>query len=444
MILSLYRTVTNLSKNNLIRKVGLYGGFSLLNSAVPFLALPYLTSLLSPTEYAYIDLFNTFYLFLTPIVGLSVHTSITRFYYDKNKIDFAVFFTNSIYFLIFCSSTLLLIYYGLNIVFVNLLSLELPNYFFLLCVIYTVLSQVYEVRLALWRVQEKVIYFGFFRVGKTVVDVSLSLLFVYGFNFNWQGHIAGLIISSILFVGLSIPLFLKDNFLKFSFNLDYIKRAISYGLPLILHIAGGFLLTQSSKIIIVNQLGKAELGIYAVAFQISMVISLIVNSFNLGWVPFFYKLMNEDNHKSKKLIVKYLYSVIVIFVLSAIFIMFLMPYVYKFYVDEKYSEGISIANFLVFGFLLNAIYRLFGNFFFYNKKTMVLGITTLGCAVVNIILNYTLIPFYGLLGSAFSSIVSFAVLMIVLVLLVVKKFSMPWLFFLEDKSVTQVYTKQGN
>lgn len=424
-----------LKSNKLILNLVVYGLFSLINSGVPFFALPFLTDKLLPQEYAYVDIFNTIFMFLTPIIGLSVHTSITRNYYDK-EINIASYFTNSIYFVLFFSSIIYIIYSLFQPQVDLIIGVNIPSYFFLSCIIYTVLSQIYETRLAFWRLQDNAFQYGIHRIGRTILDFSITLALLYIWHFKWEGRIIAQLFACVFFVCFSFYYFKKDKLIDYKLNIDYIKQAIQYGAPLIFHIVGMSILSQVAKLIIAQQLGVESLGVFSVAFQIAMVMSLVITSFLLAWTPFFFKSLKEDSLEKNQVLVKYIYIAAGCLLIFALIIMLASPLIYHYFVGRDYKSGLNFINLLIMGFFFNAIYRLFVNFLLFNKKTILLGLSTIICGLISIGLNYLLIPLYGLEGASLAVFLGFLLHCLVIITIVIMQFNMPWLYFIKSKKVS--------
>ncbi|GAH32940.1 unnamed protein product, partial [marine sediment metagenome] len=56
------------------------------------------------------------------------------------------------------------------------------------------------------------------------------------------------------------------------------------------------------------------------------------------------------------------------------------------------------------------LYTLYGNYSFYRKKTGLISLTTLFAGGINIGLNYWLIPIYGYVAAAYTTLVSYFLL----------------------------------
>jgi len=78
--------------------------------------------------------------------------------------------------------------------------------------------------------------------------------------------------------------------------------------------------------------------------------------------------------------------------------------------DDRYSESASIVPVILIGNSLIHIYLSYVNFTFYKKKTMMVSLGTLLAVLINIALNYYLIPIYGIVGAAWATVIAYFML----------------------------------
>src|SRR5690606_15270595 len=183
-------------------------------------------------------------------------------------------------------------------------------------------------------------------------------------------------------------------------------------------------------------LGMSDVGVYSVAYQIGMVISLIQNSFNQAWVPFFFQKLNEDTSDSKRKIVQITYWYIGFLMLMTAVIYFMIPVTYKYFINESYIEGAKLIVWVLLGFLFNGIYKMMVNFLFYDKKTKLIAKLSLSSAMLNIGLNYILIKFNGITGAAQATMITFLFFMVIVLVTTLKKYKMPWIdIFKKSKNI---------
>ena len=237
---------------------------------------------------------------------------------------------------------------------------------------------------------------------------------------NYNVRIFSLFSSSFLsalFIGY---LLLKDKSITFLIDKKLVNKILIYSSPLILHTFFNNILNYADRYFINDYLGTAQLGKYSVIYQLCMVMSLLITSFSMAWTPYFMKNMAID--KKGFMIIfnktfKYYSLSILIF---GIIIYFIMPLIYKFYVGEDYKVENTIYLALLSGYFFQGLYRFKVNQLFFEEKTGWIASLSFISALINIILNFYLIPKWGLFGAAFATLVSYIVLYTILEILLSK------------------------
>ena len=418
-----------MGNKGLVKNISLFTFFNVVNSAIPFLLLPILTKFLSPEDYAIVDVFYNISLMANPIIGLSIVQSISRYYFEN--IDLSKFVTTV--FLILCSV-------GLSIIAVSLLatlfltdffnSLELPPLLVSLALVYTLFSQVSEILLSLWRVSYKTMNFGVFRILKTLVDLGISVYFIVSLGKGWEGRIGPQVFAAILFGVIAIVVLnRKGLFKKLTIHKAYKKEALTFSTPLIFHSLGSSIIGFSDRFFILFILGLSNVGVYSVGYQIGMVLSLIQNSFNQAWVPFFYGKLKVGKESDKLKIVKITYVYFGVLILLAIIISLCTPTIYKYFIGDSFAKGANVVLWILLGYAFQGMYKMAVNYLFFLKKTKLITYCTLFTVLLNFVLNYYLIKVNGILGAAQATLISFVVLFIVVWFMAKKHYEMPWAFF---------------
>ena len=419
---------------NLLKNISGFTFFNVLNSAIPFLLLPILTAYLTPEHYGVVDIFYNTTLILTPFIGFSIVKSVGRFYFEKIVMSRFV----STVIVVLLSSGLIITALSLvfDIVFQDYLQqYDIPPYLIFLAFLYTVFTQISEVLLILWRVSSKVTQYGVFRVCKTALDLGLSILLIVGLNLGWEGRIIPQVVAAFLFAVIALYILYKLGYLN-NLKVDkaYKRQALSYSVPLIFHTFGGYVINFSDRFFILLMLGMSDVGVYSVAYQIGMAMSLVQNSFNQAWVPFFYQKLNENSISANRKIVQIIYLYTLFLVVVSILIYLMIPFIYEYLIDESYEEGSGIVFWVLLGFLFNGVYKMMVNYLFYDKRTVLIAVLSLSSAGLNVILNYFLIKANGITGAAQATMITFLFFLILIMIIVLRSYKMPWMLKREHRS----------
>lgn len=392
-------------KNNIFKNIGIYTLLNFINSAIPFLLLPFLTNVLSKEEYGVVDLFNNTGLILFPIVGLNIVSSVIRFYYDK-EIEVKELLSTSVNFILISS----LGSFVLSIIICSFFNInETVQIIFFCALFYSCFSQVTEILLAYYRAKELPLKFGLLRICKTSCDFGLTVLILLYVYQGWESRVFTAVAIAFIYCFISVFLMIKDHNYTFSINYNLLKKCLVFSSPLIIHSISGYLLGYADRFIILKNLDLGAVGVYSIAYQIGMIMSFVSNSINQAWTPVFFRELSNNNIESFKKVRKYNNYFALGMIIIGLFLFAFVPLIYKYMIGKDFVLDYSIVGFIIMAYIFNGIYKFEVNYFFYYKRTFLLSILTLICAIFNIFLCWFLVPSMGLLGAAISASIGFFV-----------------------------------
>ncbi len=417
--------LSHIFKHKLFKNTFIYTCSGVINNAIPFFLLPIMTRYLSPADYGIVATFNVLLAVVAAFVGLSMYGAINVNYFKLKKAELKVYIGNVI-FILFGSFILV---YVITYIFKSPLSFftKFPEKWIPNIAVVALFQSFFAVTLVLWRAEQKPLPYGLFQISRTILNISLSVVFVVWLWWGWQGRILGAIITSVIFGLLSIFVIYKREYIKFSFNKKYIKDALFFGVPLIPDALGGWIMTSIDRIFINSMVGVAATGLYSVGYSVGMIIGLLVNSFNLAWSPFLFEKLKENNYSTKVKIVKFTYLYNVCIVLVALSLSFIAPYFLKFFISKNFYFAYKYVLWIALGYAFQGMYYMVANYILYVKKTYILAWVTLFSAGANVVLNYFFIKANGAIGAAQATTVSFFINFILTWVLSIKVYKMPWL-----------------
>ena len=396
-------------RNKLFKDTAIYGLTNALYTGLPFLLLPFLVAVLDPEDYGMMDLFRSLSMVLTPVLGFSAVQSIGRFYFDLDEKEFKIF-VSSIQ--IFQFGTFLI---AILLVFLGSAWISKEyQLLILLCVSYFLLNQFTESLLITFRVSDKPKKYMIFRL----LNISLELVFLFVLfktltHLDWTFRVYPTVISSFLVASFAWVTFRKSGF-KIEFSKTLLKQALIYSSPLILHMISGYILNIGDRFFIKFFLTEADLGNYAVAYQIGMAINFFYTSFNLAWTPTYYRWMKDQKFRSIKKVKRLVYLVVPLTggILLVVWLL-LGSYLEQ---NTKYEISTHIVLIVLLGNVILSLYKFESNYYLFNKQTKRLSTITFISAFVAIVINVVLIPRMGILGAAYATLFSFIIMYILIIL----------------------------
>lgn len=412
------------TKNSLFKNTGIYTFTSIIDKAIPFLMLPILTRYMSPEDYGIVSMFSLLTTITIPFVGVGVHGAITRQYYNQEEIDIWQYVGNCLFILIISTLITGLIFF----IFSGLISsvASFPIKVLWIVVAYSFCQFINTIILSLFQVHKKASLYGSFNILKTLTNFIFSIIFVVGMGLTWKGQIYGQFISVMIFAILAIVYMVKNNWIKFIINKDYILSALIFGIPLIPHALSGSIISMTDRLFITNMVGLSETGVYSVGYQVGSIISVLTVSFNNAYVPWLYEKLKKDEIDTKIKIVKFTYLYFVIIVLIAIFLGLISPCVLQFFLGKSFVDSSIYVIWVSIGYAFNGMYLMVVNYIFYAQKTKSLAIVTFATAILNLILNYFFISEFGAIGAAQATTITFLIKFLFVWFLSNKVLKMPW------------------
>ncbi len=418
---------SHIFKHKLFKNTFIYTGTDVINKAIPFFLLPIMTRYLTPTDYGIVATFNVLLAIVTVFVGLSMNGAINVNYFKLKKEElreyignaFIILFTNFI--LVFAVVFYLKTYISI--------STKFPEKWIPIVAVIALCQSIFSVNLGLWQVEQKSFPYGVVQISRTILNFAFSLIFIVALVWGWQGRLLGVIITSIIYGIISIFVIIKRKYITLSFNKKYIKDALFFGVPLIPHALGGWIMTSIDRIFINSMVGVDATGIYTVGYQLGGIIGLLAGSFNMAWSPFLFEKLKENNYSTKVKIVKFTYLYDVCIILIALALSFIAPYFLKFFVGENFYLAYKYVLWIALGCAFNGMYYMVVNYIFYVKKTYILAWVTFSSAGINIILNYFFIKANGAIGAAQATTITFFVSFVLTWILSSKVYKMPWNLF---------------
>lgn len=371
---------------------------------------------------------------LAAFVGLSMHGAAGRKFYDSNlgENELKEFIGSCLQILLVTSTVVLFVLMLLSGHLKAWLGLDIKWVF--LALLTTTCTAVFQIRLSQWQVRKQAAIYGFAQITKSIFNVVISLGLVVVLLQGAAGRMSAQVWAASVFAVVAIGLLRKDGLLRFYvWRPQYIREILRFGVPLIPHIGGMFLLVSVDRFVINSQLGLAQAGIYMVAVQFSTAVSLIFDAVNKAFVPWLYERLKRDDHNEKVSIVKVTYIWYAFILICAAIAFLVAPQIVTLIAGQSFSPAGEIVGWLVLGQVFGGMYLMVTNYIFYSKRTGLLSVVTIFCGVLNVLLLIPLTIRLGIVGAAYAFCISMGLRFILTWMVAQLRHPMPW-FNLNVKS----------
>lgn len=383
-----------------------------------------MTRYLSPEEYGTLSIYIIFISFYGAFIGMAMQTNISRNFFKISKEDLSLIIGNVLIILSVTFSVSLLFTYGITLFFDTLFSI--PTSWLLAIPFISVMMMVNEINTTILRNEQRAYMFGIFEVSNTFIKMSFTIMFLVVFSLSWYAQVLGTLVGSVVFFMVGIFYMRQRDYISMQFQKEKIKSILKLSLPLIPHVIGGVVIAMSDRLFIEQMVGIEAVGIYSVGYMFGMVVLLFTDAFIKAWSPWFYKSIVDPTAKKKTKIVKYTYMYIVSIFILAIIISYVGEWILPYIVDERFYNAKEYIIWIALGYAIHGVYKIFFPYLVHIDKTKFLAFSTLFAAVINLVLNYFFIQYYGAIGAAYATIISFFLSAVLVFLYQKRHLDMPW------------------
>lgn len=194
------------------------------------------------------------------------------------------------------------------------------------------------------------------------------------------------------------------NSLKESISFKELLPLIKFGIPLTVGSLAIWGLNSLDKFLLNKYSGFSELGIYSVAYTFAGFAMVLQNVFSTVWSPIIYKSINEGNHYE-------ILSKVSDYMGFGVLFVFSMSGIFSWLVDYIVPQTFNQVKFLITACMAAPLFYIWSETTSIGisivKRTNFSMFVSLISLMLNIILNYILIPKFGAQGAAISCCLSF-------------------------------------
>ena len=410
------------------RSFVIYTASSILASALPLALLPMMTRELSTAEYGIVATMTTLIAFFTPPMIWGAPSLVAV---EHSKLD-AAQFRNFLTSVLVIPLVSLLLCSAIAAVAAPWVAphLEVPAVWFAAVPLMAALGVLPQVLSAVLRMRNAAFSFGVLELTTAASTVLLSLLFVVGLHWHWQGRMYAYLLTSGLMSLVAAGWLLRHGFLRSGAIRPYVRESLRFGAGLLPHDLGNQAIRLADRLFLVTMVGLAGAGQYAVAAQVTGVVMVAMAAFNRAWAPYLFPRLQDATPETRREIVRMSYLIIAGFAVFFVLFNLAAPHAYRFFIDPKFHPSLAYVGWLTVGYFFSSIYMTYIDYIFYVKKTHVLSVITSLNMAINLSLNYVLIGAFGPIGAAYAFAATMFIVMLLAFFLSNKLFPMPWFYWL--------------
>lgn len=405
--------IREIIKNKNLRNGSLFVFYSFLNQGLNFLLMIVLSWYILPASFGKLNLYYTGINILSVFICLCTSGFININFYRVNRERLCRYINVTLICTAVVSVVLLFCIILFNYWIEKYSGIEFRMQF--LCVFTCATSVLYVILTNIYRLEEKVISYGFVTIISTILNISTTLFLVIVLSWDWYGRAASNALISFLFFLVAIYFLRRKGYLMFikPSKEDY-KESLAYGVPLIPHSINGWLRQGVDRYVINGFFSATQVGLFSFSITFSTIIYTIGIAFNQSNSAYIFKVLSKDPDGIKKQLRKQTLLMIAFFgvvtLLLNILCIVLFPFAFP-----KYQSAITYLFPLSMGAFFQCVYLQFCNYIFYFKKTKQLMYMTFSVSIIHMSLSLFLTQYSVVLTAYVSMISSFIEALIIFI-----------------------------
>jgi len=406
-----------LKVKTLFRDLVVYGMGDVAIQIVGFLLLPLFTSILTPGDYGVLSLLVTVELVGKVIFRFGVDASFMRLYYDcgdersRRRLASTIF----LFLLVTNGAVLALALSGVPLLARHLFGREGYALALALVLVNTFISGFFFIPFHLLRIEGRSLQFSTLTFSRAACTVVLRVLFIAVIHLGVLGFILADTVVALAFTLVLLPWF--GRLIRLTFSREVLRDALRFGLPRVPHglaqqVIGpgtdGYLL----RLFLPAPHALEKIGAYGIGATFGLTLKLFLSAFEYAWAPFYFATMKESDAKvtfSRMTT----YGVAVLVLMAAGLSAIASDLIRIMARNPGFFTGAEVVPWIAIGVTFQGIYLLTSIGLNITRHTEYYPVATGIAAVVNVGCNMLLIPRVGILGPAYSNVISYAVLALV-------------------------------
>lgn len=374
----------------------------------PLITLPALTSSFTPEWYGVWSQITITISFVAPLVGLGFDTTVIRYFATgfDNKENIRDFYSLAAFIGIFSLALILLAALASNTFSRIMFSSSELKLYAVLTFIYVMAQGLYNYVISYFRVTQSMRTYAMFDMTDGLLNALIMVIVPLKFH-SVAGMVTALISNQCLFV-LIFLIFIYRNIGFQGLSFANIAKYLKYGLPLVPNSLFLWLVNSSGRYFLTHFRGLADVGVYAAGYTIANTMTLFFMPISIVLFPVISKLWGEG--KKEKVAAQITAAnrwYLILAVPGAFGLSYLAKPIVGLLSTKDFAGGADIIFVLTLANLLYGVYQinLYGALLI-EKNLKLTGFFAIA-GILNLVLNFVMVPAFGLQGAALAMLCSF-------------------------------------
>lgn len=389
-----------------VRHTAIYGIGGLLVKALGFLMLPFYTHYLTPKDYGILEILDLSLTLFGMILQMGMTPAFLRCYAavsgeDEKK---RVVSTACLFGVVTAALTFTAGAPAISHLSARLFGPDVPSYYLMTSFASAMITYAANLPRTYLRALEASAAFTIVDTATVGLLLCLNVLFIAVLKLG----LMGILLSTAVVAVLQIVFLAGWAFgrVGFGFSMAYLRRMLSFGLPLIAANLGLFVLNFSDRFFLQRLQSLDAVGVYSVGYKFGYMVNyLLVQPFLIMWQTRMYAIYARPEHPKIYRQFFLLYTLLLTY--AGLGMSLFSREFIRIMVTSQFSGAADVIPIIVLAYVF------YGTGYFaqvgmmVTDRTKAVGAVGAASAVLNLALNYWLIRRYGMMGAGWATALSF-------------------------------------
>lgn len=392
----------------ILSQSSIYALGNLSQSALAIILLPIYTRYLTPADYGILALMDLTILLITRLIVPPVNNALSRYYYKPGYVDQkGLLLFNLLVFLLVKAGCLGFLYWCLSgfIVYVLFGGNQEILYVVQIYVFILELECLTSFLLIYMRLREIAKYFVFLSLSKLVLSTGVILYLLMALDLGILAVIYGQIFGACFLTVMVLPLLLKEA--RFQISPAIVKEPLKFSYPLIISGYSNLLLESGDRYMLNVLTSVSSVGLYSFGYKISSLLNtVLIVPLNQAIAPIVYQ-KEESPDEQKRLIVTVATYYYFVGTFMALGLSLLAREAIMWLASPEFWPAWMVVPIVAFSYVQHGLGQFFKWGALLRQKSYHVSAMVLLSAILNIVLNFVMIPRWGILGAALATLMAY-------------------------------------
>jgi O-antigen/teichoic acid export membrane protein len=399
------------TSRSLLKHSGMYGLGQIFSRLASFLLLPVYTAYLSPKDYGILAILDLSTTFLGILLSRGMVAAANRYHFEAcNEVERDQVWWTSFTFMAIMATAVVVPVWLLRGSFARLTlggAQAHGSYYYTLALgklWWAILGTLPEnhVRVRKW----SGLFVGL-ALARLLLNIALNLYFLIVLELGVAGILLGNLIAGGVKTIILLLIFTRTRG-SYVFDWPMVRRLWQFGSPLIVTAFLAMIMHQADRYFLRLFLDLEQVGIYSIAYTIGQAINtLVLLPFGMIWDVEIYEIAQQPN--AKQIYIKtfqyFVYGLMLVMLGASLFADPILGLV----ASPAYAGAAHLIPIVCLAYLFYSLHIHFRVPVMLTKRTLDLLPAFTAAAMANIGLNLLLIPWLGVTGAAWASVLTFAI-----------------------------------